>query len=169
MTAAVVKLALVAAAVAAAVQASCAEPSSTPRSRPGAQAPSAPVGAAPRDELQAAAAAINRNRAGCAPLAWDDAAARAAQGHSDDMARRRYFAHQSPEGRGVAERLAAQGVTYGAVAENLSMGFTRGEETVRGWMGSAGHRRNIQWCAVSRMGIGARDGYWTLVLYAPRG
>jgi uncharacterized protein YkwD len=167
MTAAVVKLALVAAAVAAAVQASCADPSPTPRSRPGAQAPAAPQGVAPREELQAAAAAVNRNRAGCAPLAWDDVAARAAQAHSDDMARRGYFSHTSPEGGDMGSRLRAQGASYRMAAENIAAGQPTAEMVVQGWLRSSGHRRNIENCGYARHGVGLSAGRWTHVFYTP--
>src|SRR6476620_10442048 len=51
----------------------------------------------------------DRARAGCAPLAWDDRAAAAAQAHSEDMVMRHYFDHTSPEGRTAVDRLKATG------------------------------------------------------------
>lgn len=56
---------------------------------------------------------VNRERvnAGLAPLAWSDTLARVAEVHSADMARRRYFAHESPEGHSVNDRAARFGAT----------------------------------------------------------
>jgi uncharacterized protein YkwD len=108
-----------------------------------------------------------RSRAGCRPLQWDAAAAAAAQQHSDDMARRGYFSHTSPEGRTVVDRLRAQGADFRALAENVAMGQQTPQEVVSGWMNSPGHRRNIMDCTYTRSGIGFRDNRWTQVFYTP--
>jgi len=113
---------------------------------------------------------VNEHRAqvGCRPLAWDDAAARAAQGHSDDMARRGYFDDVSPEGHGVGERVRAAGARWVAVAENIASGSSAPGEVVRGWLASAEHRGNIESCIYTRHGVGYRDGMWTHVFYLPQ-
>lgn len=51
--------------------------------------------------------AANRARtdAGLLALSWDPDLAAVAQRHADDMGERRYFAHDSPEGEGLAERM----------------------------------------------------------------
>lgn len=108
-----------------------------------------------------------RSRAGCPALQWDAAAAAAAQSHSDDMARRGYFSHVSPEGRTVVDRLHAQGADFRALAENVAMGQQTPQEVVAGWMNSPGHRRNIQDCTYTRSGVGFRDNRWTQVFYTP--
>jgi len=109
----------------------------------------------------------HRARRGCPALAWDDLAARAAQGHSDDMARRDYFSHTSPEGRGLGERLAAQGIRYRAAAENIAYGQPTAEAVVNGWLNSTGHRANIENCALTRQGVGISGTRWTHVFYTP--
>lgn len=109
----------------------------------------------------------HRARVGCRALAWDDAAARAAQAHSDDMARRNYFSHTSPEGRTMVDRLRAQGASYRLVAENIAMGQPTAREAVRSWLGSAGHRQNIENCGFTRHGVGLNAGRWTHVFYTP--
>ena len=112
-----------------------------------------------------------RERHGLATLSWDDALSRIARGHSRDMSRRRYFSHDSPEGHGLAYRYAQEGyrcaIRIGNVryegAENILQNnlydkvvIVNGkasydwntedhlaETTVRGWMDSPGHRKNI--------------------------
>lgn len=109
----------------------------------------------------------HRARIGCPALVWDDAAARAAQAHSDDMARRNYFSHTSPEGRTMVDRLRAQGASYRMIAENIAMGQPNAREAVRSWLGSAGHRQNIENCGYTRHGVGLNAGRWTHVFYTP--
>lgn len=112
---------------------------------------------------------VNEHRAarGCPALAWDDAAARAAQAHSDDMARRRFFSHTSPDGGTVVTRLRAQGVAIRAVAENIASGQPTAQEVVRGWLSSPGHRANIENCTYTRQGVGLSGTLWTHVFYTP--
>jgi uncharacterized protein YkwD len=116
---------------------------------------------------------INKERARhrLGALAWDAALADIAAGHSRDMARRNYFSHDTPEGRGFPDRYRRGGyrceirigdVIYGG-AENIALGRLYNSatiidgvkypqwnsmqqiarKTVDGWMHSAGHRHNI--------------------------
>lgn len=86
-----------------------------------------------------------------APLEFDDALNEAAQEHSEDMLRRGYYAHTSPEGGTVMDRyLAAGGSRARAVAENIAMcencpppDRPAVRRLTRGWMDSPEHRRNI--------------------------
>jgi uncharacterized protein YkwD len=48
------------------------------------------------------------------------------------------------------------------------MGQPTPAEAVRGWLGSPGHRENIENCTYTRSGVGYRDGRWTQVFYTPR-
>ena len=56
---------------------------------------------------EALMAAINAERefSGLPPLIWDPALAAAARGHAEDMERRNYFDHASPEGAGLHDRV----------------------------------------------------------------
>lgn len=110
----------------------------------------------------------HRAQAGCPPLAWDGVAARAAQAHSDDMARRDYFDDVSPEGKRVGDRVRAAGAAWLAVAENIASGLSSASDVVKGWLDSAQHRGNIESCIYTRQGVGYRDGVWTHVFYLPR-
>ena len=90
-----------------------------------------------------------------------DAVARA---HSRDMARRGYFAHQSPEGELAVHRLErAQVGAFTLAAENL--GATNQAAPTRAivsaWQASEVHRRNLHAPAFNATGIGvarAADG-----------
>jgi len=116
---------------------------------------------------------INRERAkqGLSQLAADNELSGIARGHSKDMASRRYFSHDSPEGHDFSYRYRRAGYscslragnTIFLGAENIfqnvrydSVTTVNGEAfydwnseekiaetTVRGWMNSPGHRKNI--------------------------
>lgn len=130
-------------------------------------------------------ALINHERArqGLPSLAWDEALARVARGHSKDMAGRAYFSHNSPEGLDFSYRYREQGYTCAlqigqtihAGAENIALAslyrsvttingvayydWSSSEQiaasTVQGWMNSPGHRKNILAPHWLNQGIGA--------------
>jgi uncharacterized protein YkwD len=112
---------------------------------------------------------VNEHRASisCPALVWDALAARAAQHHSDDMYRRNYFSHTSPERRGVGERLHDVGADWVSVAENIAMGPRTARAAVEGWLASPAHRRNIENCRYTHTGVGVREGRWTQVFLTP--
>jgi uncharacterized protein YkwD len=124
-----------------------------------------------RAETQDLVARINRHRRaiGCRALAWDERLARVAQRHSEDMARRGYFSHVDPGGRDPFDRMRGAGIRFRAAAENLAMGQRTGEETFDGWMGSRGHRKNLEECVYTRIGIGLYRGRWTCMMSKPVG
>ncbi|MFP5072274.1 CAP domain-containing protein [Pseudonocardia nantongensis] len=101
-----------------------------------------------------------RARAGCGALSVDPRISAAAQGHSEDMAARGYFAHDSPDGRDFADRITAAGYSSPG-AENIAQGQPDAATVVQDWMESPGHRRNILDCSLSTIGVGLADGYWT--------
>lgn len=91
---------------------------------------------------------VNRIRArhGLRVLAPSKRLIEVARAHSEDMARRNYFDHHAPDGRGPAERVRTAGILYRKVAENLGMNFGMDDpvrSAVWAWMDSPGHRTNI--------------------------
>jgi uncharacterized protein YkwD len=109
----------------------------------------------------------HRRSVHCPELVWMQTVANAAQGHADDMARRNYFAHQSPEGQGPTDRLAAQRVSYRAMGENIAQHPGTPRDVLNGWLASPGHRQNLERCTYTHHGIGLRDGYWTHLFITP--
>lgn len=159
--------------------ATCAAPAGEPQ-RPreaagGAMPPASP--AASQAEVETLAfRLLNRARAaeGRPPLARDRALDRLARAHSAAMRDGGFFAHRDPRRGGVAERAAAAGVAYAALAENL--GYVEGyadpaPELHRRLMTSPGHRRNRLDRRFSRVGVGVArrgDAVWlTEVFLAP--
>lgn len=120
------------------------------------------------ERLTHEAANAARREAGLAPLAWADDVAAVAQAHSEDMVRRGFVAHVTPDGVGPPQRLAAAGVDCSAgSAENIAFHSPvlllrtqataagevdtvvwgdralAGGEPVAMWLDSPPHRRNL--------------------------
>ncbi len=119
-------------------------------------------------------ASINAERAknGSLPqLRWDSRLGEIARAHSEDMTKRGYFSHDTPEGLGPSGRATRAGYrcrksTHIGLAENITIelvsesldGMARG--AVQSWVGSAGHRANLLGRKYDRTGIGASFGKW---------
>nr|CEL23422.1 Transporter [Kibdelosporangium sp. MJ126-NF4]CTQ96802.1 Transporter [Kibdelosporangium sp. MJ126-NF4] len=103
-----------------------------------------------------------RKRAGCKPLGKAAALTKSAQRHSDDMSKRDYFSHTTPEGVTFDQRIKKAGYPRPG-AENIAKGATTATKVMSLWMNSAGHKRNILNCDLKKIGVGlAKDGwYWT--------
>lgn len=104
---------------------------------------------------------------GLAALVWDNRVAAVAQAHSQDMLDRGYFSHTTPEGVSPWSRLAAAGITYTTAGENIAWGYPTGSAVLNGWLGSPGHRANIENAAYSHHGVGKAGTYWTHVFIHP--
>ncbi|WP_052696226.1 CAP domain-containing protein [Palaeococcus ferrophilus] len=117
-----------------------------------------------------------RESHGLPPLSWDERLTEAAQMHAEDMARRNYFSHESPEGETFRDRFAKVGYTPRSVSDGKSETIVWGgenlflyagppeesaivEEAIAGWMNSPGHRENILRREFALTGVG--------VAYAP--
>ncbi len=112
-----------------------------------------------------------RKKHNLSAMAWNDALSAIARKHSSDMAKRNYFSHFSPEGHDFSYRYKQEGYSCAVpVGERIYLGaenifqnnlydrivFIDGmahyewnsmakiaDTTVRGWMNSPGHRKNI--------------------------
>ncbi len=91
----------------------------------------------------------------------------AAQAHADDMLKRGYYAHQSPEGATVRDRYRERGGSrWKAVAENIAecqgcrlpVSAERVRQFQRGWMNSPPHRDNIVGRGFDGFGFGIAGG-----------
>lgn len=84
-----------------------------------------------------------------------------AQAHSQDMADRGYFSHTNPEGQSPFDRLRAAGIDFSSAGENIASGPTTAQAVFDLWMGSSGHRANIERCAYTHHGVGLSSRLWT--------
>ncbi len=93
-----------------------------------------------------------RRRHGLGALALDRRLDRAAIVHVADMARRNYFAHESPEGNSPFDRLRQAGCDYRYAGENIAMAP---DERIADWalFRSPPHRENILSPNYRRVGI----------------
>ena len=105
---------------------------------------------------------VNAERAdaGCGALHVDTRLTAAAQEHSEDMDRRDYMSHHSPEGEGPGERAARHGY-HAWGAENVAKGQTSAAQVMDAWMNSEGHRNNILNCGLTAIGVGESGHAWT--------
>lgn len=109
-----------------------------------------------------------RKAAGCPALVPNTVLAAVALAHSTDMARSRYFNHDSQDGETAFDRMKEAGYKYGNAAENIAAGQRTAADVMNSWMHSEGHRKNILDCSLSQIGVGVfRDPtspykiYWT--------
>ncbi|MFI7242465.1 CAP domain-containing protein [Streptomyces qinglanensis] len=105
-----------------------------------------------------------RAKAGCKPLTADAELAALAGDYSEDMARRGYFSHTSPDGKSPWDRAEAAGVSD-LGGENIARGQANARSVMDSWMNSPGHRANILNCDYRTLGVGAHfaEGgpWWT--------
>ncbi|WP_439155688.1 CAP domain-containing protein [Yoonia sp.] len=105
-----------------------------------------------------------RGSQGQGAVAPDRRLQRAAQAHANDMVRRGYFAHQSPDGGRMSDRIAASGYRACAAAENIAFGQKTEAAVFAAWRASAGHRRNMLGSTFVDYGMGRSGDTWVLLL-----
>ncbi|MFI0712890.1 CAP domain-containing protein [Streptomyces inhibens] len=108
---------------------------------------------------------VNAQRAqhGCGPLTVDPHLQAAAQAHSDDMAARNYYEHNTPEGVDPGTRMTNAGFRWNSWAENIFKSPKDPATAMDGWMKSPGHRDNILNCSYKSTGVGVNlssNGPW---------
>lgn len=100
-----------------------------------------------------------RSRLGLSPYQFESKLNSLAQSRSDDMLKRNYFAHVTPEGKTVNDLKTEYGVS-GAIGENLARDINPAL-ALYGLFRSAGHRNILISESFTRIGIGmvkANDG-----------
>jgi uncharacterized protein YkwD len=100
---------------------------------------------------------VERARRGLVPLRPQPLLELASQRHSDDMVRRRYYEHETPDGVDPQMRMSAVGYAPAWTGENLYTGTGTEATPVRalkGWMESPGHRANILRPEFTEVGVG---------------
>ncbi|MFF2088981.1 CAP domain-containing protein [Paenibacillus sp. NPDC058174] len=113
-----------------------------------------------------------RSRRGISLFTQDDKASKSARGHSKDMAARKFFNHENPDGQTPFDRMKAQGITYRSAAENIAAGQSDSIYAHFGWINSPGHRSNLLSKTLTKLGTGVAFGghygvYYTQNFYTP--
>lgn len=101
-----------------------------------------------------------RKRNGLEPLRVGKALAKAARFHAKNMARKRFFDHTDPSGRGPGERVGIfdpKGA-FNSIGENIAAGYPSPKVACEGWLKSSGHRANILNGSYTFMGGGFAKG-----------
>ncbi|MES3005819.1 MAG: CAP domain-containing protein [Patescibacteria group bacterium] len=86
--------------------------------------------------------------------------AEAARLKAEDMAKKGYFAHNSPEGYLPWYWLDRVGYSYAHAGENLAVNYTDSKDVVDAWMNSPTHRANIVKSIYTETGIGMAEGVY---------
>ena len=105
-------------------------------------------------------ARVNRERTslGLAPLRRHPRLDEAAQAHADDMFKRRYYSHDSPEGKTALDREQAKGYRAKYAGENIARGQYSIDEVMDGWMQSKTHREHLLSLMFNDVGFGLAFG-----------
>ncbi|MDQ3931183.1 MAG: CvpA family protein [Chloroflexota bacterium] len=111
------------------------------------------------DNETAMLALVNQERTsrGLPALVMDPELRLVARAHADDMFKRGYFAHDTPEGTDPFQRMDAANIQYRLAGENLALAPTL-DMAHNGLMNSPGHRANILKDGFRKVGIGVLDG-----------
>ena len=84
-----------------------------------------------------------RKKAGLPALRWDDKLAEAARRHAQKMAEEHSLSHRLAGEADLTDRIAATGLRFSSVAENIAYSTDGAEDFHDDWMHSPGHRANI--------------------------
>jgi len=77
--------------------------------------------------------------------------------HARDMAERNFFAHETPDGVTMLDRMQAAGFAGCTAGENIAQGQRSPEEVVESWISSPGHCANILSDNFTGLGVGYFD------------
>jgi uncharacterized protein YkwD len=105
-------------------------------------------------------ARVNRERAGhgLAPLRRHPRLDDAAQAQAQDMFTRRYYSHDTPEGKSAMDRIQALGYRARYAGENIARGQYSVDEVMDGWMESKTHREHLLSTVFDDVGFGLAFG-----------
>src|SRR3954469_9714114 len=102
-----------------------------------------------------------RAPAGLAPLTVDSTLSTASDAYAGVMIAGQFFAHQSPDGGTLDQRLSKVGYHYEIAGENIAWGegpLATPASIVDAWMHSEGHRTNILDGDFRQIGLGILSG-----------
>ena len=108
-------------------------------------------------------------------LSWNCKLGAAANKHSQDMATNNFMDHTGSDGSNPGDRIAAEGYSFSAWAENVAAGYSSVDAVMNGWLQSSGHCRNIMSSSVTELGAdmvtnpsSTYSRYWTAVFARPQ-
>lgn len=84
----------------------------------------------------------------------------AAQAKAEDMAKKGYFAHVTPDGKSPWYWIDQTGYQYKSAGENLAVNFDYSRDVVNAWMNSPTHKANIVKAKYQEIGIGIAEGFY---------
>jgi uncharacterized protein YkwD len=128
-----------------------------------------PAASWPADRADLAAQVValvnaHRTELGLAPLVVSPTLTATAQWKARNMAAFGYLEHDdpAPDARTSDERVAACGYQSTMWGENIAMGYSTAQAVFAAWMGSPGHRANIERAGFRATGVGAAGSptYW---------
>lgn len=96
----------------------------------------------------------DRNAEHQSPLSLSPQLTAAAQAKANDMAKRNYWSHNSPDGQTPWSFITTSGYQYQTAGENLAYGFSDASSVIAGWMNSPEHRSNILNPSYKHVGFG---------------
>lgn len=102
----------------------------------------------------------SRKGNGVAPLAISPFLEEAARRKAEDMARKGYFAHTSPDGLTPWHWFVESGYRFASAGENLAIDFSDSEALNRAWLNSETHRANILNQNFTEVGIATAQGVY---------
>ncbi|HKA38090.1 MAG TPA: CAP domain-containing protein [Thermoanaerobaculia bacterium] len=110
-----------------------------------------------RDDMLAR---VNKERVArkLAPLRRHPRLDEAAQRHADDMFTKRYYSHDSPDGKTAIDRIQALGYRAKYAGENIARGQYSVAEVMDGWMESQTHRDHLLSPVFDDVGFGLAFG-----------
>lgn len=95
---------------------------------------------------------VERAKRSLPALVLDERLNKSAEAKCQDMVKRDYWDHDTPDGAETWVFIKDQGVHYQSAGENLAYGFAHSSAVVQGWMNSEGHRANIIRSAYTNVG-----------------
>lgn len=102
---------------------------------------------------------INKERTsrGLSSVGFSPLLQNVARKYSEDMFKRGYFSHYSPEGTSPFDRMVIADIVFNQAGENLALAPSV-ELAMQGLMNSPGHRANMLSPGFKKVGIGVIDG-----------
>ena len=94
-------------------------------------------------------------------LVWNCSLIKASRAHSTDMHTKNFMSHTGSDGSKFSTRTSRHGYGGGYQAENIAKGYTSVTHVMKGWMGSAGHCKNIMGSNYKYLGFGVVGRSWT--------